>query len=165
MWVRLIHLAQQQQRNTYKIIKFPKDSIDSKWGLLIFLKPGMAAWPWWDSWLALALSYSPVKESLIRSGWGDDEKGDWCLGTWIKPWVRQAHLLRDACGSNMYRWKHSTWLNLVRNGYWAVIHELITFFSSGCRLVRTTHRNSANAHLKLPYEKSAARRSDQCFIL
>ena len=31
MWVRLIHLAQQQQRNTYKIIKFPKHSMESKW--------------------------------------------------------------------------------------------------------------------------------------
>ena len=31
MWVRLIHLAQQQQRNTYKIIKFPKYSMESKW--------------------------------------------------------------------------------------------------------------------------------------
>ena len=32
MWVRLIHLAQQQQRNTYKVIKFPKHSMDSRWG-------------------------------------------------------------------------------------------------------------------------------------
>ena len=32
MWVRLIHLAQQQQRNNYETIKFPKDSMDSKWG-------------------------------------------------------------------------------------------------------------------------------------
>ena len=32
MWVRLIHLAQQQQRNTYKMIKCPKDPVDSKWG-------------------------------------------------------------------------------------------------------------------------------------
>ena len=31
MWVRLIHLAQQQQRNTYKIIKFHKGFVDSKW--------------------------------------------------------------------------------------------------------------------------------------
>tara|TARA_X000000368_G_scaffold368602_1_gene316660 strand:- start:43 stop:255 length:213 start_codon:yes stop_codon:yes gene_type:complete len=31
MWVRLIHLAQQQQRNTYKMIKFPKDAMNSKW--------------------------------------------------------------------------------------------------------------------------------------
>ena len=31
MWVRLIHLTQQQQRNNYKIIKFPKDSTNSKW--------------------------------------------------------------------------------------------------------------------------------------
>ena len=31
MWVRLIHLAQQQQRNTYKIIMFPKYSMESKW--------------------------------------------------------------------------------------------------------------------------------------
>ena len=38
MWVRLIHLAQQQQRNTYKICKFPKDSIDSKWGFTNFAK-------------------------------------------------------------------------------------------------------------------------------
>ena len=30
MLVRLIHLAQQHQRNTYKII--PKDSMDSKFG-------------------------------------------------------------------------------------------------------------------------------------
>ena len=36
MWVRLIHLAQQQQRNTYKIIKFPKDSVGSKWGFTNF---------------------------------------------------------------------------------------------------------------------------------
>ena len=36
MWVRLIHLAQQQQRNNYKIIKFPKDSMDSKWGFTNF---------------------------------------------------------------------------------------------------------------------------------
>jgi len=35
VWVRLIHLAQQQQRNTYKIIKFPKDSMDSRWGFTI----------------------------------------------------------------------------------------------------------------------------------
>ena len=99
--------------------------------LLVTLKPGMAAWPWWDSSLALALSYSPVKESLIRSGLGDDEKKDWCLGTRIKPWVRQAHLLRNACGSNLYRWKHSTWLNLDGHGYWAVIHELTTFLAHG----------------------------------
>ena len=32
MWVRLIHLAQQQQRNTYKVNKFPKHSMDSRWG-------------------------------------------------------------------------------------------------------------------------------------
>ena len=32
MWVRLIHLAQQQKRNIYKMIKFPKNSMDSKWG-------------------------------------------------------------------------------------------------------------------------------------
>ena len=31
MWVRLIHLAQQQQRNTYKVIKSSKDAMDSKW--------------------------------------------------------------------------------------------------------------------------------------
>jgi ferrochelatase len=36
MWVRLIHLAQQQQRNTYKIFKFPKDSMDGKWGFTNF---------------------------------------------------------------------------------------------------------------------------------
>ena len=36
MWVRLIHLAQQQQRNNNKIIKFPKDTMDSKWGLTNF---------------------------------------------------------------------------------------------------------------------------------
>ena len=36
MWVRLIHLAQQQQRNNYKIIKFLKDSMDSKWGITNF---------------------------------------------------------------------------------------------------------------------------------
>ena len=34
MWVRLIHLAQQQQRNTYKIV--PKDAMDSKWGFSTF---------------------------------------------------------------------------------------------------------------------------------
>ena len=36
MWVRLIHLAQQQQRNTYIKIKFLKDSKDSKWGFTHF---------------------------------------------------------------------------------------------------------------------------------
>ena len=36
MWVRLIHLAQQQQRHTYKVIKFPKHSKDSRWGLTTF---------------------------------------------------------------------------------------------------------------------------------
>ena len=36
MWVRLIHLAQQQQRNNYKIIKLPKHSMDSKWGFIDF---------------------------------------------------------------------------------------------------------------------------------
>ena len=36
MWVRLIHLAQQQQRNNYKIIKFPEDSMDSKWDFTSF---------------------------------------------------------------------------------------------------------------------------------
>ena len=36
MWVRLIHLAQQQQRNNYKIIKFRKGSMDSKWGFTNF---------------------------------------------------------------------------------------------------------------------------------
>ena len=36
MWVRLIHLAQQQQRNNYKIINFPKDSMDSKWDFTNF---------------------------------------------------------------------------------------------------------------------------------
>ena len=36
MWVRLIHLAQQQQRNTYKKDKFPKDAMDSKWGVSTF---------------------------------------------------------------------------------------------------------------------------------
>jgi len=91
----------------------------------------MADWPWWDSSLALALSYSQVKESLIRWGWGDDEKGNWCLGTRNKPWVRQAHVLRDACSSNLYRWEHSTWLNLDGHGYWAVIHELTTFLAHG----------------------------------
>ena len=35
MWVR-IHLAQQQQRNTYKEVKFPKDSMDSKLGFSSF---------------------------------------------------------------------------------------------------------------------------------
>ena len=35
MRVRLIHLA-QQQRNTYKIIKFPKDCMDSKRGFTNF---------------------------------------------------------------------------------------------------------------------------------
>ena len=34
--MRLIHLAQQQQRNTKKIIKFPKDSMDSKRGFTNF---------------------------------------------------------------------------------------------------------------------------------
>ena len=76
MLVRLIHLAQQHQKNTYKIIKFPKDSMDSKWGFTSYTET-------WDGRLAmmgfiigLALSYSPVKESLIRSGLGDDEKKD-----------------------------------------------------------------------------------------
>ena len=32
MWVRLIHLAHQQQRNTYRVIKILKDSMDNKWG-------------------------------------------------------------------------------------------------------------------------------------
>ena len=36
MWVRLIHLAQQQQRNTYKVIKSSKDPMDSKWGVSTF---------------------------------------------------------------------------------------------------------------------------------
>ena len=36
MGVRLIHLAKQQQRNTYKIVKFSKDSMDSKWGFTNF---------------------------------------------------------------------------------------------------------------------------------
>ena len=36
MWVRLIHLAQQQQRNNYKIIKILKDSMDSEWGFTTF---------------------------------------------------------------------------------------------------------------------------------
>ena len=36
MWVRLIHLAQQQQRNTYKVIKSSKDTMDSKWGFSTF---------------------------------------------------------------------------------------------------------------------------------
>ena len=36
MWVRLIHLTQQQQRNNYKIIKFRKGSMDSKWGFTNF---------------------------------------------------------------------------------------------------------------------------------
>ena len=40
MWVRLIHLAQQQQRNNYRIIKFPKDSMDSKWGFTNFAEIG-----------------------------------------------------------------------------------------------------------------------------
>ena len=35
MWVRLIHLAQQQQRNNYKVIKI-KDSMDSEWGFTTF---------------------------------------------------------------------------------------------------------------------------------
>ena len=36
MWVRLIHLAQQQQRNNYKLIKFPKDAMGSKFGFSSF---------------------------------------------------------------------------------------------------------------------------------
>ena len=36
MWVRMIHLGQQQQRNNYKIIKFPKGSMGSKWGFTNF---------------------------------------------------------------------------------------------------------------------------------
>ena len=36
MWVWLIHLAQKEQRNNYKIIKLPKDSMDSKWGFTNF---------------------------------------------------------------------------------------------------------------------------------
>ena len=36
MWARLIHLAQQQQRNNYKMIKIPKDSMDSEWGFTTF---------------------------------------------------------------------------------------------------------------------------------
>ena len=36
MWFRLIHLAQQQQRNTYEIIRFPKDAMGSKWGFSTF---------------------------------------------------------------------------------------------------------------------------------
>ena len=36
MWVRLIHLAQEQQRNTYKVIKSSKDAMDSKWGFSTF---------------------------------------------------------------------------------------------------------------------------------
>ena len=36
MLVRLIYSAQQRQRNTYKIIKFPKDSMDSKLGFSSF---------------------------------------------------------------------------------------------------------------------------------
>ena len=36
MWVRLIHLTHKQQKNNYKIIKFPKDTMDSKWGFTSF---------------------------------------------------------------------------------------------------------------------------------
>ena len=46
MWVRLIHLAQQQQRNNYKTSKFPKDSMDSKWGFTSFTET-------WDGRLAM----------------------------------------------------------------------------------------------------------------
>ena len=46
MWVRLIHLAQQQQRSYYKTIKFPKGSMDSKWGFTSFAET-------WDGRLAM----------------------------------------------------------------------------------------------------------------
>ena len=36
MWVRLIHLAQQQQRNTYKIMKFSNEAMDNKLGFSSF---------------------------------------------------------------------------------------------------------------------------------
>ena len=36
MLVLLIHLAKHHQKNTYKIIKFPKDSMDSKFGFSSF---------------------------------------------------------------------------------------------------------------------------------
>ena len=97
---------------------------------IISLEDRMTSWQWWNSSLALSLR-PPVKESLIRWGWGNDEKGDWCLGTRNKSWVRQAHLLRDACSSNLYRREHSTWLNFDGHGYWAVIHELTTFLAHG----------------------------------
>ena len=46
MWVRLIHLAQQQQRNTYSIIKIRKDSMGSKWGFTSYAET-------WDGRLAM----------------------------------------------------------------------------------------------------------------
>ena len=46
MWVRLIHLAKQQQRNNCEKIKFPKDSMDSKWGFTSFAET-------WDGRLAM----------------------------------------------------------------------------------------------------------------
>ena len=35
MWVRLIHLVQQQQRKTIKKFNFTKDAMDSKWDFTI----------------------------------------------------------------------------------------------------------------------------------
>ena len=66
MWVRLIHLAQQQQRNTYRIIKIPKDSMDSKWGFTSYDETWDGRFSMMGFIIGLALSYSPVKESLIR---------------------------------------------------------------------------------------------------
>ena len=47
MWVRLIHLAQQQQRKTYKLIKFPKNSMDGKRGFTSYAET-------WNGRLAMA---------------------------------------------------------------------------------------------------------------
>ena len=32
-------------------------------------------------------------------------------------------LLRSACGSDLRRWEHSTWLPLANHGYWAMIRD------------------------------------------
>ena len=127
MWIRLIHLAQQQQRNNYKIIKFPKDSMDSKWGFTNFAEI-------WNGRLAMMGFIIGLGTELLTGQGILDQMG---MGWWRKSRLMFGHpkqtlgtsssFTRDACGSNLYRWEHSTWLNLDGHGYWAVIHELTTF--------------------------------------
>ena len=71
----------------------------------------------------------------------------------------QTLLLRDACGSYLRRWEHSTWLPLGNHSHWELIQELAPLITSGCRLVLTTHHNNADDYMKLILAKYDAQTS------